>query len=41
MRVSINSGGSIEFHDTALDVRQLVRDRTAAYHEEKRRAFKP
>lgn len=40
-RVSITGGGSLEFHDTAKDVMQLVRERTAAYHEEKRRAFKP
>lgn len=41
VRVTIAGGGSIEIRDTAIDAQAQVKDRAAAYHEERRRAFKP
>jgi hypothetical protein len=41
VRVTINGSASNFVRDTSTDSQRLVRERSAAYHEEKRRAFKP
>jgi hypothetical protein len=41
VRVSIRDGGSIEIRDLGVDLQGLLRQRTIAYQEEKRKAFKP
>jgi hypothetical protein len=41
VRASIMGGGSIEVRELGVDLQGLIKQRTDAYHEERRKAFKP
>jgi len=41
VHVSITGGGSVGLYDSVIDGPAQAKERSAAYHEERRRAFKP